>query len=293
MSGVRHVINWKKLNERRTPGCEKRMTLFGQNYMYLKYNIIVVGAGGTGGNLIPWLGRFLRFWNRNEGGVSKDWCLTIVDGDKVEGKNLARQPFVDFDEQQPKAFCLKEGLVDCLGLADSSVSAYCRYIDTENDLLEAIHAENSKERDGEIDVLIGAVDNHKARQVMHNFFYNSSSCVYIDAANEFDYGEICVGVRLGGKNIAPPRAYYFPEVLTDKSPSASETSCGVINESAPQHIVTNLLSAVHTFSIVTKLLQDDVVEGGILTFNTDHYSRFERFTKRCPSRKRVMEYVEE
>lgn len=268
-----------------------RMTLSGRNYMYLKYNIIVVGAGGTGGNLIKELGRFLRFWNKNEGEVSKDWRLTIVDGDKVEEKNLARQPFGDFDEQQPKAFCLKEGLVDCLGLPDASVSAYCRYIDTENDLLEAIHEEHIQGRDGEIDVLIGCVDNHRARQVMHNFFYESSSCVYIDAANEFDYGEICVGVRLSGKNIAPPRAYYFPEVLTDKSPSASETSCGVVNVSAPQHMVTNLLSAVHTLSIVTKLLQDDIVEGGVLTFNTDHYSRFERFAKRCPSKKAVMEHA--
>ena len=46
----------------------------------MEYHIICVGAGGTGGNFLKELGRFLSFF-RDAG---KSWKLSIIDGDTVK-----------------------------------------------------------------------------------------------------------------------------------------------------------------------------------------------------------------
>ena len=80
---------------------------------------------------------------------------------------------------------------------------------------------------------------------------------------------------MDGKEISPVRSFYYPDVLTDASPSASERSCGEINESSPQHICTNLCSAQMILSVVESLIMDGKVHGGIVYFDT--FSQFSRF----------------
>lgn len=239
------------------------------------YNIIVVGAGGTGGNLLKELGRFLKFFKGKE-----SWSLSIYDGDIVEEKNGERQPFTTEDVFQHKASIMAEGMVDCLGLPRESVKAYPRYLDTIDDI-EKYQGYGVKT----IDVLIGCVDNHRARQVLHKFFYGQKNCVYIDSANEFAEGEIVVGIRINGKTVAPPRGFYFPEVLKSRGKRASEISCGAVNKSAPQHLITNLAAAGHVLSFVVQLMQGHKLEGGILYFNAfTHYCRFDRWSEQVQKR---------
>lgn len=99
------------------------------------------------------------------------------------------------------------------------------------------------------------------------------------------------GLRLADMNIAPPRGYYYPDVLTDRSPSAKELSCGAVNVSAPQHMVTNLCAANHCLSFVAQAMQEGRVEGGILYFDAfKHYSRFDVWENRdaVPTKKEVL-----
>ena len=58
--------------------------------------IVVIGAGGTGGYVIPHLYRLGYATNR-------DIRIVVCDGDVVERKNLVRQNFV---EQDIGSFCV-------------------------------------------------------------------------------------------------------------------------------------------------------------------------------------------
>lgn len=253
----------------------------------IRYNIIVVGAGGTGGNLLKELGRFLKFYNKEYA----DWRLTVIDGDLVEEKNEARQPFQDFDVMQNKAAVFKEQLEECFGLPADNITAHADYISTKEELLAISEIEETPSNRQELVILVGAVDNHRARQVMHEFFYEKPNVIYIDSANEFTNGEVVCGLRLADMNIAPPRGYYYPDVLTDRSPSAKELSCGAVNVSAPQHMVTNLCAANHCLSFVAQAMQEGRVEGGILYFDAfKHYSRFDVWENRdaVPTKEEVL-----
>lgn len=243
--------------------------------MEIVYDIGIVGCGGTGGNLIKELGRFLKFFSSPD----KSWTLTLIDGDRVEAKNGSRQPFSVQDVQQMKALVMQEGLVECLELPGDKVFAYPEYLDTPEQLSMFMTNKSNEYETQHVKVLVGCVDNHRARQVMHQFFEKQPNIIYIDAANEYDSGEVVIGIRIKGEEIAPPRAFYFPEVLTDTGKSASELSCGVVNISSPQHIITNLCAAQHSLSAIVQLMQKDEVEGGIIHFNAfTHFSRFDRWT---------------
>lgn len=236
-----------------------------------RYNIVVVGAGGTGGNLITSLGRFLASFDM----AGKEYCLSIIDGDMVEEQNSIRQPFFGSDVQQNKAVVMQEGLVECFGIPLDKIRVFPQYLDTAAQLKK--YAEwasdgmwgNSEHQD--VIILVGAVDNNKARKVLHEYFKRSRDIVYIDSGNEFEYGEVCIGARFHGVEVYPPRAYYFPEVLEGEGKSASELSCGEVSQSSPQHYVTNLFASLICLGVITQFMENDRLDGGIIHFNKDSY----------------------
>lgn len=218
------------------------------------YSIVIIGAGGTGGNLIVWLAQFLAGRNKDT------YSFTICDGDVVEKKNLSRQPFTDDDIGDNKAAALAGTLSEGYGLN-------IRYRDSYIDTIDDIEAMFVKPRRGEtLKILVGCVDNHHARKLMHEFFEREPDVVYIDAANEFSYGEVVSGIKARGKVLSPDRASYFPEVL-EGSTARSEESCTALNEVAPQHMVTNKMSALICLSMISNLMQNEVVPEGITHFD--------------------------
>lgn len=226
--------------------------------------IVCVGAGGTGGNFTKELPHIML--------GKENVFLLIIDGDRVEEKNLKRQPYGEQDIQQNKADILCADLKTDYPMLSERIFSYPRYLDTAGDLSEAVMScgENYDHV-----LLVGGVDNHAARRVMESFHNLYDSSVYIDAANEWSEGQTIISVRMDGKEISPVRSFYYPDVLTDASPSASERSCGEINESSPQHICTNLCSAQMILSVVEPLIMDGKVHGGIVYFDT--FSQFSRF----------------
>ncbi len=236
--------------------------------------LIVVGCGGTGSLTMGYLARMLR---------RTPTSVLLIDGDTVEDKNLDRQGFSSCDVGESKAAILADE-VQSVGMGH--VTYMPEY------LIDKSQLTLMREKD-DLTILIGCVDNHRARQVMHQYFYSVDDCIYIDSANEYDAGEVCVAVRANGKDIAPPRGYYFPDVLTDKSPRADELGCDTVNISAPQHMITNSLMAMVIAKIVNTIINDNIYDGGMIYCSSlkDPYTvmtRFAPWTGRAPSEEEVM-----
>lgn len=240
--------------------------------MKFLYNVVCVGAGGTGSFFLKEFARFMAsYMARN---FDKFIYLSIIDGDHVEKNNLERQAFIDSDINSNKAVTMTTAIKENFGL--ECVYAYPIYIDTVNQLeqvYERLYEENQKitRRSYEcqaIDILIGSADNHRVRQVMHEFFYNHRKTIfYYDAANEYLNGEVVFAGRHEGKLLGQSRADYFQEVLTDESPRASEISCGAVNKSTPQHIATNMMAGNLLLSRLSMLIAENKMEFGIAYFD--------------------------
>lgn len=139
----------------------------------------MIGVGGTGGCLFTKLVRFLAGTTFENMNIS----LRIMDGDFVEAKNLVRQPFTDEDIGMNKAVALASAAEEVLGL---KVKAYPQYLRAENAsiLSKKLSEENSSSKD--LRIVIGAVDNHVCRKLLHQFFLDyrkSEMLFYIDTAN--------------------------------------------------------------------------------------------------------------
>lgn len=219
----------------------------------MKSDIVIVGCGGTGSHYIKELGRYLYGNNylRND-----ETRIILVDGDLVENKNLVRQAFLPQDIGYNKAQVMAEMLSQAYGL---SIDYYDGYIDCEKDIEKLV-------RDDSLVFLVGCVDNHQCRQSMHNFYKNREHCVYMDSANEYQSGEIVIGSRIGGVEMYPDRAAYFPDVLQEGAVKRSEESCEVLNQVEPQHLLTNQFAALILLVNTIKFLSDDW-PGGIVFFD--------------------------
>lgn len=227
-----------------------------------RHLFVCVGTGGTGGDFVKEFAKELIF--------HPNAYLLMIDGDKVEDKNRARQPFGCLDLQQNKASILKEGLCSDFPELKDRLFAYPHYIEDVSDLASAIS--DTGLTDSSI-CLLGCVDNNRARQVMHMYFAMYDDIIYMDSGNEFDYGQVVTAVKKNGEQLSPTAGHFFHEMLTDRSPSASELSCGNINISTPQHQITNLTAADILYATCTKLLDARCVNGGITYFDVFDYMR--------------------
>ena len=141
--------------------------------------IVMLGAGGTGGYIAPYLYRLLHMLDRPT-------RFLICDGDIVELKNLDRQNFVPADLGENKARILAERYSTVLGMETEYVP---NFIETLPELM-ALIAPNLWETDGfrnryaaEMVILLGCVDNNRTRQLCHEAFCRSDDLVYIDSGN--------------------------------------------------------------------------------------------------------------
>ena len=194
----------------------------------------------------------------------------MIDGDRVEEKNCIRQPFSSHDLMQYKADVLRAQLIRDYPELEHQIFSYPVYIDTVEQLDDCVNFFQVQNL-----ILVGCVDNHRARQVMHQYYDRKETILYLDSANEFSVGEVVVSIKLKGVECSPLRSYYYPDVLTDQSPSASELSCGVVNQSSPQHQVTNVMAAHILITLLEDVVNKGVLHGGIVYF--DSFAFFTRF----------------
>lgn len=134
--------------------------------------VIVIGAGGTGGRLIPPLMQVLR----------RGDTVAIVDGDHVEDRNLARQNFRARDIGVNKAEVMaaryrREGI---------AVEAYASMLTEAN--AEPIVSGSVSSVAGRI--ILGCVDNWRARRLMDATVRAAGNRLWIDGGNERRGGQV-------------------------------------------------------------------------------------------------------
>lgn len=239
--------------------------------MKIVYNVVCIGAGGTGTFFLKEFARFMAAFRLKD--VGKRIYLSIVDGDHVEENNLERQAFIRDDINLNKAVCMAKAIKENFGL--ERVKAYPKYIDVVDELEQVFKNYFSPNDDKHsflnipiVEILIGCSDNHRVRQVMENYFNKKNGTIfYFDSANEYGNGEVVFAGRNKGKLLGRPRSAYYPSILEDTSPRASEISCGEHNISSPQHICTNMMAANLLLSRTTELITENKMKFGIAIFD--------------------------
>lgn len=235
-----------------------------------KWEIAIVGVGGTGGYLIQSLMRLLRAYDFQG-------MLTLADGDEVEVKNLHRQNFILPDVGKKKVDVLARRYSN---VYDIDIRTIGRYIESMGEM-ENLFAE----WDGYSQkVLIGCVDNNRSRQLFHEYFQQTKDLIYIDAgndgvlpvsdkvteedSNESGYsGQVVVGVKVKGKVVLPPVGVVYPNILEESEQDFFPSqACGHTVVSFPQRFQTNLMAA----NVIMGYLNTLIGEGMLVS----HYTNF-------------------
>ena len=213
--------------------------------------ILMIGAGGTGGYVIPQLYRIAY--------ASKRKCRVIIaDGDIVEEKNLIRQNFSANDIGENKAAVLAERYAGVFGIETEYIPDF---IESEEQLYNLLYLRRSgySSDPQPISILIGAVDNNRSRIMCNNVFDKLDDIIYIDSGNGDFTGQVVCGVKMGGRVISKPVAGVYPDILSDTEKFPSELSCAERNVSAPQTIAANIFAS----TAITSMLYYLLIEGDL------------------------------
>ncbi len=220
--------------------------------------IVVIGAGGTGGYVIPHLYRIAFAANRP--------CrIIIADGDIVEEKNLVRQNFAQCDIGQNKAQVMAERYSEVFGIETQYIP---EFIEEEERLYELLHLEPKYGYPKPIGILIGAVDNNRSRVMCHHVFHRLDDIIYIDSGNGEYTGQVVCGVKMSGRVISKPVARVYPDILTDTEKFPSELSCAQRSVSAPQTIAANMFASTAISSMLYYLLIEGTLHNNRLAFSS-------------------------
>ena len=119
--------------------------------------VIIIGAGGTGGYVIPHLYR-IGF------ATERSMRILVCDGDVVEEKNLIRQNFVEQDVGRNKAQVLAERYSAAFGIECEYIP---RFVENDDELFQLTVPDFSQDRwrgipETQRVILLGCVDNNKS-----------------------------------------------------------------------------------------------------------------------------------
>lgn len=231
------------------------------SYRDIRWMIVQIGVGGTGGNVLLSMARILRgFMVRNEKIYYK---YIIADGTTVKPHNLENQQFRKTDVGKKKTEVLAERYYRLL---DVPIYAYHDYVEDVETLERLFDTEDRWEVN--IPVLLGCVDNNRSRQVFHQFFDRADNLIYIDSGNTTYGGQVIMGVKADGKEILPPAGRIYKEMLTDKDMFKSEESCAENYHRYPQLQVTNEKAADAMTNLLHNLMLYRCTDVYRIEFNT-------------------------
>ncbi|SMC08088.1 ThiF family protein [Sulfobacillus thermosulfidooxidans DSM 9293] len=256
------------------------------------FQLFVVGTGGTGGYVVQYLARLLYALQSTH---ATTVTLTLIDGDRVEEANLLRQHFLPQDVGQPKAQILADRFGAVYGLPVFAMPTYL----TQASDLDAFITSDRQDRYAvwpnpspyaslhTLPVLIGCVDNHATRQLLHQIFARFAHIVYIDAGNDGVYlsddpadaetvrtsgysGHVVIGAKLFGHVVLPPVGAVYPDILTDASSALPGQACGHQAVSQPQRMLTNVWAAMTVLSAINTLLADQQIRWHVANFHAQN-----------------------
>jgi molybdopterin/thiamine biosynthesis adenylyltransferase len=184
--------------------------------------IKAIGIGGIGCALLPFLCRYLQY-------SGEPARLTLIDGDRFERGNAARQAFSHLgNKAEVKA---RELAREFEALAFRSTPEYV----TEDNVARLI---------GEGTVVFLMVDNHASRNLVSRHVSSLADLSLISGGNDEEDGNVQVYVRQGGRDLTPSLARYHPEIAHPQDRHPAGLSCEeLMAAGAPQLLFANLMVA--------------------------------------------------
>jgi molybdopterin/thiamine biosynthesis adenylyltransferase len=181
---------------------------------------VLIGSGGTGGIVLPFLIRHAQKLHGHH------YDIDIVDGDKVEDKNVIRQGYSLEDVGKFKA--------DIAAGQPGSLHAFNQYLTRDN----------ADRLIQERDIVIIAADNWVVRADVERRALELEHVTVINGGNEAETASCQIFMRRQEENLSPPLSYQHPEILVEGL-NREEESC-MVRAASPdneQTIAANLMSA--------------------------------------------------
>jgi PRTRC genetic system ThiF family protein len=239
----------------------------------MNINIVVIGAGGTGGYVIPAVARMLSEYKRL---YKHEFSFTIVDGDVVEEKNLVRQNFIPADIGYNKAQILAMRYTNGFGIPIKAVMNYLG----QNDLINHFKTDA-------YNIVVACVDNHTTRASIVKQLesridkYIYSYGAYIDIGNEQYAGHAVCGtfsrtlpdfinkklVRKKGNFYLPWVNHIFTEVMKPEDKHPDEMSCAERAVSNPQTMMANMTAATLANNFIYSLIFQEPLRSHAVMFD--------------------------
>lgn len=228
----------------------------------MNINVVQIGIGGTGSYLVPPLSKFIRSLIKTGSYKIK---YTLIDGDTVEEKNIYRQNFDYDDIDYNKA----EIMANKYNISDSFIiSIDCIIEPKYQNILDKILS------DSEMNIIIGCVDNVKARvniaEMLLNFLKkNNVKTFYIDSGNFISNGQIYVFDY--SINTAKEILDKVESIFIDDENALNMDSAPSCADNGDQSIMCNFQAANILYNIITEILVDKTTTVKKITFM--RYSR--------------------
>ena len=213
-------------------------------------NIIIIGCGGTGGFTAQALCRLLTGTPAN---------ITLVDHDVVEPHNLLRQNFNHQDLGRFKS----QALAERLSQQFQRPIAY-----STNPFQTSYGAGQAITPNYRHNLMLGCVDNARARQAMHSWLATTQNAWLVDAGNGATWGQVLIG-----NTTSPPTPEQaFPEPLvcaklpapalqhpelftpTPETPAPADVDCAAAIALTDQDPTINHLMASLIVHVVQRIL---------------------------------------
>lgn len=230
---------------------------------HLRYNIVIVGCGATGSQLIPFV---TQLCNNNKDKIRK---IVFIDGDLFSKKNLQNQKCVESDVDRNKAKVLAERYNFIY--PDLNIEYYDDYIKSWQTINDMIKYDT---------IVIGCVDNNRTRKILCEYFnkHSNDKLIYIDTGNGTDdrKGQIVIGYKDYENVILDCVGASFPDIYSSNENVEAIGTCMRVNNDNPQNIATNIYSAANVFNILTNIIMFDKIENHIIFFNADKLSVYSR-----------------
>ena len=184
--------------------------------------IKAIGIGGIGCALLPFLCRFLQF-------SGEPARLTLIDGDRFERSNAARQAFSRLgNKAEVKALELAQ---EFEALAFRSAPEY-------------VTEENAARLIVPGDLVFLMVDNHASRGLVSRHAATLADLTLISGGNDYEDGNVQVYIREKGRDLTPALTRYHPEIADPQDQNPAAMSCEeLMAAGVPQLLFTNLMVA--------------------------------------------------
>jgi PRTRC genetic system ThiF family protein len=243
--------------------------------------IVIIGAGGTGGYVVRDLLRFLQSLKMK--GDSRQFKVTLVDADQVEEKNLIRQNFITQDIGKSKATVLANRYGPAFGIQVDAVETMIKNRRELESIIQTAKMGIGSNNNNLI--ILGCVDNHAARRVIHEYARRNSRLYWIDSGNERRSGQVVCGygaypwhrnLKDVEEWMVSNTAYNMPNVV-DMYPEISntnldlvgsdETSCAERAAVEDQNIFINMSAAVNLLNFTRQVIMSEPITINSIVFD--------------------------